>query len=271
MSAAESSVAAELVPPRESNSRARVLSLRRPRSHSNSNRARTAQDDLPDATVLRDQLLFADLTHSQLARVRETGRVVALEAGEILYERGQPARHFYLVLDGQMSLTLHSRCGEEKIVEIIGPGQVFAEAIMFLDEPTYQLTAVAAVPTRVARFDNVTYLAILAESPATCLRMLGHMSRRLHGRIRDIEHLSFEGATHRLVRLLLARLPQDEGPLELRFTESRQELAAFLSMKPETLSRSLRVLTQNGVLDVDGRVLRVPSRARLAAALDATL
>jgi CRP-like cAMP-binding protein len=100
--------------------------------------------------------------------------------------------------------------------------------------------------------------------------MLGHLSRRLHSRIRDIEHLSFEGATHRLVRLLLSRLPQADGPLELRFAESRQELAAFLSMKPETLSRSLRALAQSGVLEVDGRVLRVPSRARLAAGLDAT-
>jgi CRP-like cAMP-binding protein len=217
---------------------------------------------------MREQLLFADLSPTQLARVQASSVIEVLEPGQVLYERDQPARHFFLVLEGQMNLALHSRGGDEKIVEIITSGHVFAEAVMFLAEPSYQLTAVAAVRTRLARFDSATYLAAIAESPATCLRMLGHMSRRLHGRIRDIEHLSFESATFRLARLLLNRLPPGDGPLELRLNESRQELAAYLSMKPETLSRSLRTLVQSGVIEVAGRVLHVASRARLAAAVE---
>lgn len=248
--------------------RARIVPLRRTPGASPACRADEA---LPGTDELRRQLLFADLSHSQLARVRTTARLVELAPGQVLYERGQPARHFYLVLEGQVNLALHSRGGEEKIVEILAAGEVFAEAIMFLEEPSYQLTSVAAVRTRLVRFDNAAYLATLAENPATCLRMLGHMSRRLHGRIRDIEHLSFEGATHRLVRALLARLPPGEGPHELRLVESRQELAAWLSMKPETLSRSLRALAQSGAVDVEGRTIRVPDRRRLLAALDAAV
>jgi CRP-like cAMP-binding protein len=97
--------------------------------------------------------------------------------------------------------------------------------------------------------------------------MLGHMSRRLHGRISDIENLSFASANDRLVRLLLARLPEGDGPLELRLAESRQELAALLSMQPETLSRSLRALNASGAVEIDGRRLRVASRTRLVAQL----
>ena len=52
--------------------------------------------------------------------------------------------------------------------------------------------------------------------------------------------------------------------------ESRQDLASRLSMKPETLSRILRSLSDAGVIEVHGRVLRVPDRGRLLAALDAT-
>ena len=268
MPAAGSALVDPPTAPAVTRNRASIVPLRRVPG-----RAAVARSDdpLPRSEELRQQLLFADLSHSQLARVRDTGRLVELEPGQVLYERGQVAHHFYLVLEGQVNLALHSRGGEEKIVEIIGAGQVFAEAVMFLEEVTYQLTSVAAVRTRLVRFDNATYLATLAENPATCLRMLGHMSRRLHGRIRDIEHLSFEGATHRLVRALLARLPSQEGPLELRLAESRQELAAYLSMKPETLSRSLRALAQTGVLDVEGRTIRVPSRRRLLAELDAVV
>ena len=47
---------------------------------------------------------------------------------------------------------------------------------------------------------------MLRESPETCLRMLGHLSQRLHMRIREIEYLTLESATHRLVRMIEARI-----------------------------------------------------------------
>jgi CRP-like cAMP-binding protein len=100
--------------------------------------------------------------------------------------------------------------------------------------------------------------------------MLGHLSQRLHMRIREIEYLTLESATHRLVRLIEGRLPAGEdGPTEVTLQESRQELASRLSMKPETLSRILRQLSDAGAIDVHGRVLRVPDRSRLLAVLDA--
>jgi CRP-like cAMP-binding protein len=155
-------------------------------------------------------------------------------------------------------------------VDIIGPGMSFAEAAMFMEAPGYPVSAVAAVESTVARFPSREYLAILRESPETCLRMLGNLSQRLHMRIREIEYLTLESATHRLVRLIESRLPGDTaGPAELTLQESRQELASRLSMKPETLSRILRHLADAGAIVVHGRVLQVPDRKRLLAMLDA--
>jgi CRP-like cAMP-binding protein len=100
--------------------------------------------------------------------------------------------------------------------------------------------------------------------------MLGHLSQRLHMRIREIEYLTLESATHRLVRMIEGRLPPGAtGPLEINLPESRQELASRLSMKPETLSRILRHLSDSGAIVVHGRQLQVPDRSRLLAVLDA--
>jgi CRP/FNR family transcriptional regulator, dissimilatory nitrate respiration regulator len=188
---------------------------------------------------------------------------------QVLYERGEAAGHFYLVIEGQVNLALYSNGGDEKIVDILGPGQVFAEAVMFMQRATYQLSAVAAAPSRIARFSSATYLAILGECPATCLQMLGHLSTRLHVRVREIEYLTLESATHRLVRMLEGRLRvSGDGPAQFQLAESRQEIASYLSMKPETLSRILRTLTDAGTIVVQGRNVMVASRARLLAHLD---
>ncbi len=219
---------------------------------------------------VRGHHLFAGLTPPQLQRVVSTASIVNAESGQLLFDRGQPARHFYIVLDGQVNLVLYSKAGEEKIVDILVGGQSFAEAVMFMAGPVYPVSAVAADTSRIARFSSEDYVGLLRESPETCLRMLGHLSQRLHMRIREIEYLTLDSATHRLVRMLEGRVPAGgDGPHEILLQESRQEIASRLSMKPETLSRILRTLADTGVLVVHGRSLQVPSRARLAAVLEA--
>jgi CRP-like cAMP-binding protein len=223
------------------------------------------------AAALRAHHLFAGLTPPQCARLFGAARIEELAAGQMLFDRGQPAQAFFLVLEGQVNLMLFSKAGEHKIVDILGPGQSFAEAVMFMEAPGYPVAAVAGTDARVARFANREYLAILRESPETCLRMLGQLSQRLHMRVREIEQLTLESATHRLIYLLQSRLPAGEaGPSVVTLLESRQELASRLSMKPETLSRILRHLADTGVLEIEGRELRIPDRRRLSALLDNT-
>jgi len=220
--------------------------------------------------AVRGHHLFAGLSPAQMQRLLTSSFVEDYESGHLLFDRGQPAQYFFIVIEGQVNLVLYSKAGEEKIVDILGPGNSFAEAVMFMEAKGYPVSAVAAAHSTVARFPSREYIAILRESPETCLRMLGHLSQRLHMRIREIEYLTLESATHRLVRLIEGRLPLDaDGPAEITLPESRQELASRLSMKPETLSRILRQLSDAGALVVHGRVLQVPDRNRLLAICDA--
>lgn len=222
------------------------------------------QDPTAFLAGLRRHHLFAGLAPPQMQRLLAVAHITECEAGHLLFDRGQPASEFFVVIDGQINLVLYSKAGEEKIVDILGPGSSFAEAIMFMEAPGYPVSAIAAVRSTVAGFPSSEYMAILRHSPETCLRMLGHLSQRLHMHIREIEHLTLESATHRLVRLIESRLPADGvTPCEVTLQESRQELASRLSMKPETLSRILRHLSDAGAIVVHGRVLEVSDRKKL--------
>ena len=226
-------------------------------------------NDLNALTGIRTHHLFAGLSPAQWQRVLGTAHIEQADPGQLLFDRGQPAMHFYVVVEGQVNLVLYSKTGEEKIVDILVPGQSFAEAVMFMSGPVYPVSAMTASPARIARFSSADYVALLRESPETCLRMLGHLSQRLHMRIREIEYLTLESATHRLVRMIDGRLPPDtDGPAEIQLQESRQEIASRLSMKPETLSRILRTLQDSGAIAVHGRALQVRSRHKLLALLD---
>lgn len=108
----------------------------------------------------------------------------------MLYSRGDASTRFFLVLEGQVNLSLHSREGDENIIDIQGPGQVFAEAVSFMARPVYQMTATAATAARVLGIPNHDYLEILLGNPRACRPVLQHLSARLHLRIREIEGIA---------------------------------------------------------------------------------
>jgi CRP/FNR family transcriptional regulator, dissimilatory nitrate respiration regulator len=218
--------------------------------------------------AIRDQPLFAALDDEQFDRIERRTLLVSLDANQLLFQRGEPAGNFYLVLEGSVKLALQSRAGDEKIVERLGPGQSFGEALMFVDAPMYPLAAIATDPSVVLAVPNAEYRAVLAESPPTCLRLLADLSRRLHGLVREIEELTLASATNRFVRHVLdlaGSLPPGAAAVTITLPESKQMLASRLAIKPETLSRILRTLNDSGVVAVEGRSIHVPDLDRLRA------
>jgi CRP-like cAMP-binding protein len=95
---------------------------------------------------------------------------------------------------------------------------------------------------------------VLRESPDTCLLLLGELSGRLDGLINQIDQLTLQNATARVVSYLLSNLPQ--GARQYLLRTAKGVLASRVSVRPETLSRILRQLAHDGVATVDshGRV-----------------
>jgi CRP-like cAMP-binding protein len=92
---------------------------------------------------LRGALLLSQLSQEQLERVARRAARLGLEDGQMLFSQGDPAERFYLVLSGQVRLFRLSPDGAEKVIEIAGAGETFAEALMFLNAPRYPVCAAA--------------------------------------------------------------------------------------------------------------------------------
>ncbi len=214
--------------------------------------------------TLRRNYLFAALGDAQLQRARQAMRVLQLQEGERLFDHGQHATRFFLLCSGQIKLFRLSADGMEKVIDIIHPGQTFAEAVMFMRGHSYPVNADALVASEVASFDNNAFLELLRESTETCFRLLGDMSQRLHALLNDIDHLTLQNATGRLLSYLACALPADaEGGTAIELNVPKSVLASRLSIQPETFSRILANLQRDGVLSVHGRVLRVADAGQL--------
>lgn len=216
------------------------------------------------AQTLREHYLFAHLAPDELAELAAGVRALALEPGQALFRQGEPARRFYLLLEGQIKLYRLSPEGQEKIVEITTPGKTFAEAVMFMEGKRFPVTAEALAPSLLYGLRNDLYLELLRHSPPHCLRLLADMSGRLHGLLGEIDTLAVQNASYRVQRYLEGLLPADaEDGFELELEVPKQVVAARLSIKPETLSRVLHGLSATGILSVAGRRLKILDARRL--------
>lgn len=217
---------------------------------------------------LRLHPFFAELEADALDRVRAGACRQRLAPGERLFEMGRPAERFWLVREGRVKLHRIAPNGAEKVVEVVGPGQTFAEAVMFLTLREYPVHAEALTESEVLGFDADGFLAELRASPEACLRVLGGLALRLKRRVDEIEALSLQNSTLRVITWLLQQLPNDAAPgavHRIHLDVQKRILASRLSLQPETLSRALATLVERGVIAVEGPVVEVRDVARLKA------
>ncbi len=218
--------------------------------------------------ILQRTSLFAPLTAPQLERVLASMLVLELDAEEHLFFEGQRAERFYLVLDGRIKLYRASHEGREKVILLVGPEEIFAEGVMFLETQHYPLNAAALSPVRICAFHNGTFLELLRESTGLCMTLLGDMSMRLHARINEIDALTLKNARLRVLGYLIECLPNRSGdPVTLHLPAAKSVVASWLSVTPETLSRILHDLVREEIIGIKGRDIwvRDPVRLRQAA------
>ncbi len=203
---------------------------------------------------LRRAHLFAQVDDAQLETLANVMQEVKLGPGEMLFTHGQAADRFFFVRSGRVKLFRLSPEGQEKIIEVVDPGQTFAEAVMFMGtQGHYPVNAQSMNDAQLYAFDQTQFLKILSESPETCLGMLSAMSRRLHMLINQIDSLALQNATYRLAMYLLEHAPQSLAEAtEIELTTPKGMIASQLGIQPETFSRILAKFRRLSLIEVNG-------------------
>jgi CRP-like cAMP-binding protein len=186
--------------------------------------------------------------------------------GETLFHKGDQSEGFYLLVYGQVKLAFISPQGADKVVEIIGPGMSFGEAVMFLEMPhvVYAQTLADSLLLHVSKtavFDELERNAKFAR------KMLGGLSRRLHGIISDVEAYCMHSGAQRVIGYLLRDAEQaaGNGQADVMLPTNKGVIASRLNLTPQHFSRILHELTQAGLVTVDGRTIHIADVDRLRA------
>lgn len=208
--------------------------------------------------------MFGDMQPSELDRIAAGVLPSYFEKSQAIFQCGDPCGGFHVVVYGQVKLGVISPQGIEKVIDILGPGQSFGEAVMFLEQP-HIVFAHALADTMLLHVSKQVVFDELARDPGFARRMLSGLSRRLRGLVRDVEAYTLRSGQERVIGYLLADVPENANgdAVEVQLTPGKGVIASRLNMTPEHFSRILHDLSESGYIEVNGRSVRIPNLARL--------
>lgn len=198
-------------------------------------------------------LLLQSMNAEQFEKIKQTAHAKKLQRGTVLFEQGTALTDIYLLISGGIKLQRLAPNGDEKVLEIIRPGQTFAEAVLFSGGSKYPVSAIAVSPSVVVGIQAEGYLKLINSSNALCINLLSKLSQRLHWMVNEVDRLTLHSANYRLVSYLLSHIPEDQNDSAgLMLVAPKHVIASRLSIKPETLSRTLKVLSKQGLIRLEG-------------------
>ncbi len=213
---------------------------------------------------LRSQPLFVDVDEAALLRLAATCRLASAARGEPVLWAGSRCDAVFIVARGQVRLYMTAPNGHEKVIELVGPGQSFAEALVFMERPC-PVHAQALQDTLLVQVPRQALLQEVQRDAAFAMGMLAGLSRRLHGLVQDVQASALQSGLQRVVGYLLRDVNPDEpGPAVVSLPAAKATVASLLSLTPEYFSRVLHELESAGLLRVDRRDIHLPDPAALA-------
>ena len=171
---------------------------------------------------------------------------------ELLFMEGEPGRSVFLLASGGIQLYKSSPEGKEVVIKVVKPGEIFAEVILF-ERDHYPVSATAIEESQVYLFPKKQFYSLLDHEVFRndFIRMLMQKQRYLVDQILNLSVADVEKRFFRFLRDQYGKKEDYTVPL------SKKNIAATIGTLPETLSRLILRLKNEGKMVWEGDHIRV--------------
>ncbi len=223
------------------------------------------------AVALRAAPLFSGLPPEDLAQVAAVASLRRFSRNETIFREGDRADGFYVVASGKAKVFKLSAEGKEQVLHLLEPGQSFAEGVIF-EGGAYPAHASTVTDAELIFLPRLGVVSLLEKCPRLAIRMLAALSRWLRRMTDLVDDLALKDVGTRFTwfvseELRARGIPVADGAVyELAF--SKTLLASRLGTVPETFSRTLKKLQDDGAIRVQGKRIKILDAAAFTSPLD---
>lgn len=221
-------------------------------------------------SLIKNLQLFRAVPDDELDAVLAIAQAIRLNAGDAVFQQGQTAENFFILLHGHLKVMQTTAEGDQVMVRYVIPGEVFGIA-KAMRRPSYPASCVAVEESIVLSWPSGEWDRFISGNPqfaANALQTVGQRLQDAHARIKE---LSTEEVEQRVARCIL-RLIDSSGEethegIAINFPITRQEIAEMTGTTLHTVSRLLSAWKERGLVDTGRKrvtVRRIDDLIRLA-------
>ena len=177
----------------------------------------------------------------------------SLRAGQTLFRAGGRTTGFYEVVKGKVRLVRVDRSGREAILQVAGPGDMFAEASLF--SSTYHCDAIATTDAVVRLYPKSLLVAELERDPKLLLAFSAMLARQVMALRTRLEQRNIHSARDRVRHYLTVNAEANGRTVTLR--GPLKDIAAELGLTHEALYRTLADMAANGEIERTKGMIRI--------------
>jgi len=210
--------------------------------------------------------IFNELSDAAFSRLSSSSQFVSLTRGEILCNKGDPSNSLFVLIRGELQVYRVSRDGQEIGLNLLKGPAVFGE-LGVIDGVSRSADIMALSACQLALVPKRLFLETFTESPQAAIAIFKHLTAMVRNATQLQSVLSMPSASQRISAMLI----QMASPQSSEFSLPKQkDLALMVNTTRETVSRTLRILINQGVVQkINGRFLVVdPDSLRREAGLD---
>ena len=185
----------------------------------------------------------------------------------VLFNETQPASGIYVVLEGEVRLSINSADGRRLSFHIAKAGEVLGLSST-LSGGAYEMTADTLYPAKIAHITRQTFLQFLARHPEVYVTVTREIGRSFNLACEQLRMVGLSAsAPERLARLLLVWSDQpgqkQERAARCRLSLTHEEIGEFIGASRETVTRTLTIFKNRHLVAQHGCTIEIPSRTAL--------
>jgi CRP/FNR family transcriptional regulator len=189
-------------------------------------------------------------------------------ANMMLFSEKDPAQGVFVVLEGEVKLSINSSDGRRLILRIAKRGEILG-LDSALSGQASEMTAETLYPCKIARIARRDFLSFMARHPEAYKIVTEELGRQIGMACAQLRTVALSSsAPEKLARLLLD-FSQNGHTTELgtrfRFSLTHEEIGEFIGTSRETVTRTLSAFKTRHLVDFKGSTLTIPSKTALAS------
>lgn len=207
--------------------------------------------------------LFASIPVGEIKRLLSQvhHQVKRYHKDDIIAFSGDECKSLQIVLSGSVRGEMMDMAGRVLKIEDIGPARPLAVAFLFGQNNRFPVTITANEEVELLYLRKESVIKLIQISESFLTNFMNAVSNRAQFISGKLKFLSFQSLRGKLAHFLLELDRQESGQVTL--TKTQEELAEIFGVARPSLSRTLRELHNEGMIQADGKRIQILDRKAL--------